>query len=61
MAFCSGCAYRMTVRTIRGKTIVLAVTGSIAAVETIKLAHSLEKGVQRSRGDEPCSMRHYSS
>ncbi len=44
MAFCSGCAYRMTLRTIRGKTIVLAVTGSIAAVETIKLAHSLRRG-----------------
>jgi phosphopantothenoylcysteine decarboxylase/phosphopantothenate--cysteine ligase len=43
MAFCSGCVSGMTLRSIRGKTIVLAVTGSIAAVETIKLAHELRR------------------
>jgi phosphopantothenoylcysteine decarboxylase/phosphopantothenate--cysteine ligase len=43
MAFCPGCVSRMTLRSIQGKTIVLAVTGSIAAVETIKLAHGLRR------------------
>jgi phosphopantothenoylcysteine decarboxylase/phosphopantothenate--cysteine ligase, prokaryotic len=33
----------MNLRSIKGKTIVLAVTGSIAAVETIKLVHALRR------------------
>jgi phosphopantothenoylcysteine decarboxylase/phosphopantothenate--cysteine ligase len=31
------------VKTLSGKTVVLAVTGSIAAVETVKLAHALRR------------------
>jgi len=31
------------VKTLLGKTVVLAVTGSIAAVETVKLAHALRR------------------
>ncbi len=50
MAFCSGCVSRMTIRSISGKTIVLAVTGSIAAVETIKLAHALRREGATVRG-----------
>ncbi|MDD4253396.1 MAG: flavoprotein, partial [Methanoculleus horonobensis] len=30
-------------KTLSGKTVVLAVTGSIAAVETVKLAHALRR------------------
>ncbi|MDI6719457.1 MAG: bifunctional phosphopantothenoylcysteine decarboxylase/phosphopantothenate--cysteine ligase CoaBC [Methanomicrobiales archaeon] len=33
----------MTVQTLAGKVIVLAVTGSIAAVETVRLAHALRR------------------
>lgn len=33
----------MTLETLKGKTIVLAVTGSIAAVETVKLARELRR------------------
>jgi len=37
------------VKRLSGKTVVLAVTGSIAAVETVKLAHALRRRVRRCR------------
>lgn len=38
-----GLRSRDTMKTLTGKHIILAVTGSIAAVETIKLAHALRR------------------
>jgi phosphopantothenoylcysteine decarboxylase/phosphopantothenate--cysteine ligase len=44
MACGAGCDHIMTgVQTLAGKQIVIAVTGSIAAVEVIKLIHSLRR------------------
>jgi phosphopantothenoylcysteine decarboxylase / phosphopantothenate---cysteine ligase len=44
MACCAGCDYRLTnLQTLAGKEIVVAVTGSIAAVETVKLIHALRR------------------
>lgn len=44
MACCAGCGDWMTnVQTLAGKQIVVAVTGSIAAVEGVKLIHSLRR------------------
>jgi phosphopantothenoylcysteine decarboxylase/phosphopantothenate--cysteine ligase len=44
MAYGAGCDSIVTIpRTLEGKTVVLAVTGSIAAVETVKLAHALRR------------------
>jgi phosphopantothenoylcysteine decarboxylase/phosphopantothenate--cysteine ligase len=44
MACGAGCDHFMTgVQTLAGKQIVIAVTGSIAAVEVIKLIHSLRR------------------
>jgi phosphopantothenoylcysteine decarboxylase/phosphopantothenate--cysteine ligase len=44
MAYGSGCVSRMTiVQTLARKQIVVAVTGSIAAVEVIRLIHSLRR------------------
>ncbi len=44
MAYGSGCLSRMTtVQTLNGKQIVVAVTGSIAAVEVVRLIHSLRR------------------
>jgi phosphopantothenoylcysteine decarboxylase/phosphopantothenate--cysteine ligase len=41
MAYGAGCDDSVTI--LSGKTVVLAVTGSIAAVETVKLAHALRR------------------
>src|SRR5271157_4265713 len=49
MACRAGCDPRVTVQTLAGKEIVIGVTGSIAAVETVKLIHALRRkgaGVQ---------------
>ena len=44
MARGAGCDHSMTVvQTLAGKQIVIAVTGSIAAVEVVKLIHSLRR------------------
>jgi phosphopantothenoylcysteine decarboxylase / phosphopantothenate---cysteine ligase len=44
MAYGPGCVSRMTtVQTLTGKQIVVAVTGSIAAVEIVRLIHSLRR------------------
>ncbi len=44
MACGSGCVPRMTtVQTLAGKQVVVAVTGSIAAVEVVRLIHSLRR------------------
>src|SRR5512137_1919593 len=44
MAYGPGCIPRMTaVQTLAGKQIVVGVTGSIAAVEIVKLIHSLRR------------------
>ena len=43
MAYGSGCDPFMTVETLDGKQIVIGVTGSIAAVETVKLIHALRR------------------
>ena len=45
MACCAGCGFIMSgnMQTLKGKKIVLAVTGSIAAVEDIKLARALRR------------------
>ena len=43
MACGAGCDPRMTVQTLTGRQIVIAVTGSIAAVETVKLIHALRR------------------
>jgi phosphopantothenoylcysteine decarboxylase / phosphopantothenate---cysteine ligase len=44
MAYGSGCVSRMTtVHTLAGKQVVVAVTGSIAAVEVIGLIHALRR------------------
>ena len=46
------------VQTLAGKQIVVAVTGSIAAVETVKLIHALRrKGATVQTGYEPGSRR----
>ncbi|MCU0632986.1 MAG: bifunctional phosphopantothenoylcysteine decarboxylase/phosphopantothenate--cysteine ligase CoaBC [Methanolinea sp.] len=47
--------------TLEGKEIVLAVTGSIAAVETIRLAHALRRrgaGVQAVMSNAACGILH---
>ena len=49
MACRAGCDPLVTVQTLAGKEIVIGVTGSIAAVETVKLIHALRRkgaGVQ---------------
>lgn len=47
MACCAGCESLVTVQTLAGKEIVIGVTGSIAAVETVKLIHAFRrKGAQ---------------
>lgn len=43
MAYGAGCDPDMTVQTLLGRQIVIAVTGSIAAVETVKLIHALRR------------------
>jgi phosphopantothenoylcysteine decarboxylase/phosphopantothenate--cysteine ligase len=44
MAYGSGCISHMTtVQTLDGKQIVVAVTGSIAAIEIVRLIHSLRR------------------
>src|SRR5512136_643327 len=44
MAYGPGCVSRMTaVQTLSGKLVVVAVTGSIAAVEVVRLIHSLRR------------------
>jgi len=43
VAYCAGCDPIVTKETLAGKEIVLAVTGSIAAVETVKLVHALRR------------------
>ena len=43
MAPCAGCEIIMTIQTLAGKQIVIGVTGSIAAVETVKLVHALRR------------------
>ena len=44
MAYGPGCVSRMTmVQTLAGKQVVVAVTGSIAAVEIVRLIHSLRR------------------
>jgi len=43
MAYGAGCDPFMTVLTLAGKQIVIGVTGSIAAVETVKLIHALRR------------------
>ncbi|MCA9704174.1 MAG: hypothetical protein KC400_10095, partial [Methanolinea sp.] len=44
MASCPGCDALVTgIQTLAGKKIVLAVTGSIASVECVHLAHSLRR------------------
>jgi phosphopantothenoylcysteine decarboxylase/phosphopantothenate--cysteine ligase len=44
MAYGPGCVSRMTmVQTLAGKQVVVAVTGSIAAVEVVRLIHSLRR------------------
>jgi len=43
MACCAGRDALMTVQTLAGKEIVIGITGSIAAVETVKLIHALRR------------------
>jgi len=43
MAYCSGRDPLVTQQTLAGKQIVIGVTGSIAAVETVKLVHALRR------------------
>jgi phosphopantothenoylcysteine decarboxylase / phosphopantothenate---cysteine ligase len=49
------------VKTLEGKLVILAVTGSIAAVETVKLAHALRRRgaeVQAVMSDAACGIVH---
>lgn len=51
----------MTTGTLAGKRIVLAITGSIAAVETVKLAHALKRrgaDVQGVMSEAACGILH---
>lgn len=43
MACRAGCDSHVTVQTLTGREIVIGVTGSIAAVETVKLVHALRR------------------
>ena len=61
MACGAGCDHYVTqVQTLAGKQIVVAVTGSIAAVEVVKLIHALRRrGAEVQTGNESGCFRYH--